>query len=155
MSTKAKIKIVDNDQLRAEIDGLYEKMSQVDLAKWSLAIAKHILDIVGIDHNLVADIADGFRINESWQVDKAGMHDVRQAGFKIHKLARECDDEIQKTALRVAGHAVGSGHMREHSMVASDYAIKTIGMLSSNNINAITREREWQLNELERLFEHE
>ncbi|MEK6189606.1 MAG: hypothetical protein N2A99_01270 [Carnobacterium alterfunditum] len=155
MSTKTKIKIVDNNQLRAEIDELYEKMSQVDLAKWSLSIAKHILNIVGIDYNLVADIADGFQINELWQLDKAGMHDVRQAGFKIHKLARECDDEIRKTALRVAGQAVGSGHMREHSMVASDYAIKTIGLLNSNNINAITREREWQLNELKRLFEHE
>ena len=24
------------------------------------------------------------------------MHDVRQAGFKVHKLARECEDEIKK-----------------------------------------------------------
>jgi len=154
MPTKPKIKIVDNNQLRAEIDELYEKTSQIDLAKWSLSIAKHILDIVGIDYNLIADIADGFQINELWQLDKAGMHDVRQAGFKIHKLARECDDEIRKTALRVAGQAVGSGHMREHAMVASDYAVKTIGLLNSNNINAVTREREWQLNELKRIYQH-
>ena len=45
--------------------------------------------------------------------------------------------------------------MREHSMVASDYAVKTIGLLNSNEINAITREREWQLNELKRTFNHE
>ncbi|WP_373471635.1 putative immunity protein [Carnobacterium alterfunditum] len=154
MPTKPKIKIVDNNQLRAEIDELYEKTSQIDLAKWSLSIAKHILDIVGIDYNLIADIADGFQINELWQLDKAGMHDVRQTGFKIHKLARECDDEIRKTALRVAGQAVGSGHMREHAMVASDYAVKTIGLLNSNNINAVTREREWQLNELKRISQH-
>lgn len=154
MPTKPKIKIVDNNQLRVEIDELYEKMSQVNLAKWSLSIAKHILNIVGIDYNLIADIADGFQINELWQLDKAGMHDVRQAGFKIHKLARECDDEIRKTALRVAGQAVGSGHMREHAMVASDYAVKTIGLLNSNNINAVTREREWQLNELKRIYQH-
>ena len=155
MPTKTKIKIVDNNQLRAEIDELYEKTSQVDLAKWSLSIAKHILDIVGIDYNSVDDTVDGFHTNELLQLDKARMHDVRQAGFKIHKLARECDDEIQKTALRVAGQAVGSGHMREHSMVASDYAVKTIGLLNSNDINAITREREWQLNELKRIFNHE
>ena len=154
MPTKPKIKIVDNNQLRAEIDELYEKTSQIDLAKWSLSIAKHILDIVGIDYNLIADIADGFQINELWQLDKAGMHDVRQAGFKIHKLARECDDEIRKTALRVAGQAVGSGHMREHALVASDYAVKTIGLLNSNNINAVTHEREWQLNELKRISQH-
>ncbi len=86
MPTKPKIKIVDNNQLRAEIDELYEKTSQIDLAKWSLSIAKHILDIVGIDYNLIADIADGFQINELWQLDKAGMHDVRQAGFKSTNL---------------------------------------------------------------------
>ncbi|MEX1377470.1 MAG: putative immunity protein [Eubacteriales bacterium] len=155
MPTKTKIKIVDNNQLRGEIDELYKKTSQVDLAKWSLSIAKHILDIVGIDYNSVDDIVDGFHINELWQLDKARMHDVRQAGLKIHKLARECDDEIQKTALRVAGQAVGSGHMREHSMVASDYAVKTIGLLNSNDVKTITREREWQLNELKRIFNHE
>ncbi|WP_035054925.1 putative immunity protein [Carnobacterium pleistocenium] len=155
MPTKSKIKIKDNNQLRAEIDKLYEKTDQVDLAKWSLSIAQHILDIVNIDYNSVDDIAIGFQTNELWQWHKASMHDVRQAGFKIHKLARECDDEIQKTALRVAGQAVGSGHMREHSMVASDYAIKAIGLLTSKDSNAITREREWQLNELKKIVQHE
>jgi len=78
------------------------------------------------------------------------MYDVRQAGFKIHKLARECDSEIKKTALRVTGQAVGSGRMREHAMVASDYAIKMICLISSNDFEAITKEREWQLNELQK-----
>jgi hypothetical protein len=80
------------------------------------------------------------------------MHDVRQAGFKIHKIARECDSEIKKTALRVVGQAVGSGHMKEHAMVASDYAIKTIGLINSNNMEAITLEREWQLNEIKKFL---
>ena len=150
MPTKVKIKIVDNIQLRAEIDELYERMSQIDLAKWSLLLAKHILDIVDIDYNSVDEIVEGFNVNELWQVGKARMHDVRQAGFKVHKLARECEDEIKKTALRVAGQAVGSGHMREHAMVASDYAIKTINLISSNDFQDITKEREWQLNELKK-----
>lgn len=150
MPTKVKIKIVDNSQLRAEIDELYEKVSQVDLAKWSLLLAKHILDIVGVDYNSVDEIVEGFNVNELWQVGKARMHDVRQAGFKVHKLARECENEIKKTAFRVAGQAVGSGHMREHAMVASDYAIKTIGLISSNDFEAITKERQWQLNKLKK-----
>lgn len=121
MATKVKIKIIDNSELRAEID-------------------YHSIDA----------IVDGFRVNESWQTGKARMHDVRQAGFRIHRIARECDSEIKKTALRVAGQAVASGHMREHAMVASDYAVKTIGLISSNDMDAITREREWQLNELKK-----
>ncbi len=34
MATKTKIKIVDNCELRANIDELYEKASQINLAKW-------------------------------------------------------------------------------------------------------------------------
>ncbi|MBK5242723.1 putative immunity protein [Clostridium sp.] len=152
MTTKVKIKIIDNSELRVEIDELYEKMSQVALAKWSLLMAKHILDIAGIDYNSIDAIVDGFMVNELWQTGNGRMHDVRQAGFKIHKIARECESEIKKTAFRVTGQAVASGHMREHAMVASDYAIKTIDLISSNDIDAITFEREWQLNELKKFL---
>ena len=150
MSTKVKIKIEDNSELRTKIDELYEKTNQVDLAKWSLLMAKHILDIVDIDYHSVEEIVNGFKVNELWQIGEARMYDVRQAGFKIHKLARDSDSEIKKTALRVVGHAVGSGHMREHAMVASDYTIKTINLISPNDFDAITKEREWQLNELKK-----
>jgi len=152
MQTKVKIRIIDNSELRAKIDELYEKVSQVDLAKWSLLMAKHILDTVGIDYNSMDVIVDGFIVNELWQRGEVRMYDVRQAGFKIHKIARECDSEIKKTALRVVGQAVSSGHMREHAMVASDYAIKTIGLISSNDTDAITFERKWQLNELKKFL---
>ena len=150
MPTKVKIKITDNSELRKRIDELYEKTNQVDLAKWSLLMAKHILDIVDIDYHSVEEIVNGFKVNELWQIGEARMHDVRQAGFKIHKLARDSDSDIKKTALRVVGQAVGSGHMREHAMVASDYTIKTINLISPNDFDAITKEREWQLNELKK-----
>lgn len=43
MPTTVKIKIEDNSELRTKIDELYEKTNQVDLAKWSLLMAKHVL----------------------------------------------------------------------------------------------------------------
>ena len=48
------------------------------------------------------------------------MHDVRQAGFKVHKLTRKSKDTILEIALRVVGQAIGIGHMKEHATVASD-----------------------------------
>ena len=120
MPTKAKIKIEDNGELRLKIDELYEKTSQIDLAKWALLLAKHILDIAEIDYHSINAIINGFKVNELWQVGEARMHDVRQAAFKIHKIARASDSEITKTALRVVVQAVGTGHMREHAMVVSD-----------------------------------
>jgi hypothetical protein len=152
MPTKVKIKINDNSELRSMIDSIYEILDQKDLAKWSLLIVKRILNIAEIDYNKIDAIIDGFKVNELWQTGNARMHDVRQAGFKIHKIARECNSEIKKNALRATGQAVASGHMREHAMVASDYAIKTIALISSNDMNAITLEREWQLNEIKKFL---
>ncbi|MGX8797868.1 putative immunity protein [Fusibacter sp. JL298sf-3] len=53
--------------------------------------------------------------------------------------------------MRVVGQAIGSGHMREHSMVASDDAIKVIGLVYENNMDKISQERMWQLEELIRI----
>ena len=103
-----------------------------------------------MDYNSIPEISNGFIVNENWQKGNARMHDVRQASLKIHKLARECEEDL-KTAFRATGHAVASGHMKEHAMVASDYAIKTIGLISSNDIDLITLERYYQLNELKKL----
>jgi hypothetical protein len=127
-------------------------MNQKDLAKWSLIVAKHILDIAGVDYRSIDEIVEGFRINVLWQNNQTTIRDVRQAGFKIHKIARECNSEIKKTTLWAAGQAVSSAHMKEHAMVASDYAIKTIGLISSNDTEAIITERLWQLNELKKLL---
>lgn len=148
MPVKVKIKITDNNEYRAKLEQYYEKVSQVNLSKWSLTVAKHVLAAAGIDYRSYDALSDGFGVNELWQCGKATVHEVRQAGFAIHKAARECGSEIEKTALRSAGQAVASGHMREHAMVASDYAVKTIGLLSGNNVDVITAERQWQLAEL-------
>jgi len=56
MATKVKIKIKDNMELREKIDELYEKTCQIDLAKWSLLMAKHILDIAGINYHSIDEI---------------------------------------------------------------------------------------------------
>jgi len=148
MTTQVKIKIKDNVKLRSKIDELYENTNQIDLAKWSLKIAKRILRVANIDYKDIDVIVEGFKINKLWQKGKASTHDVRQAGFKIHKLARDSESEIQKSTFRTVGQAIASGHMKEHAMVASDYAIKTIEIITNNDTDAITKERKWQLNEL-------
>lgn len=150
--TIRKIKIKDDDELRAQIDSLHERMSQIVLAKWSIKIARHIIETVGIDENKYPEIREGFAVNEMWQAENARMHDVRQAGLKIHKLAREQIDEITKCAFRVIGHAVACGHMKEHAMVASDYAVKVITILYKNDLAKVQEERNFQLTELQNLF---
>ncbi|MEA5078065.1 MAG: hypothetical protein VB013_05800 [Anaerolineaceae bacterium] len=147
--TKVKIKINDIPELRTSLDAIYETKTQIELAQWALNLAQHILTIVGYDYEAATSvIQNGFTTNRQWQSGTARMFDVRQAGFKVHQLAKICDDPVIQAAIRVAGQAVGTGHMREHAMVASDYAIKTINLKYPNDINAVRTEREWQITTL-------
>ncbi len=148
MSTKPKIKIEDNSEFRVKIDKIYEITEQVELAKWSIKCAKHILLLAKVENIEMSDIESGFGINELWQVGKASIYEVRQAGFNLHAVARNCKTEIGRNALRTVGHAVGVGHMKEHAMVCSDYAIKTVQIAFPSNKEKITLERKWQLDAL-------
>ncbi|MDO4500997.1 MAG: hypothetical protein Q4B60_06980 [Erysipelotrichaceae bacterium] len=149
--TIRKIKIIDDDGLREKLDSIYENSSHIKIAKWSLLLAEHIIEIAGINKNDYPPISEGFHINKLWQLGEMRMHDVRQAGFKIHQIARVQEDEIKKTAFRVIGQAIASGHMKEHGMVASDYAIKVINLMYPKNMDRVIEERKWQISELEKL----
>ena len=148
MVTKPKIKIIDNSNLRLEIDKLYELTKQIDLSKWAIKCAKHILPYLEAENIDMKIIENGFNIIELWQNGEVNVHEVRQAGFKIHEVARHCKSEITKNVIRTVGQAVGVGHMREHAMVCSDYAIKSVQIAFPDNFDKITKERQWQLNEL-------
>ena len=148
MPTKVKIKINDIPELRATLDEIYEGKTQLQLAQWALKLAEHILTIVEYNYEDDPIIQFGFDTNRQWQTGAVRMFDVRQAGFKVHQLAKACNDPIIQAALRVAGQAVGTGHMREHAMVASDYSIKAINLKYSGDISAVKAEREWQIRTL-------
>jgi len=150
MTTKVKIKINDAVELREQLNHIYENRSQIELAQWSINLAKHILSLVGYDYENESKIIDGFATNEKWQIGEARMHDVRQAGFKVHQLAKETTDVILQAALRVVGQAIGTGHMREHAMVASDYAVKVINLKFPADMEAVKSEREWQIRAMKR-----
>jgi len=150
MATKTKLKIIDNTSIRAEIDDLYEQTSQINLAKWAIKCAMHILSLTEFEKIDMTSIDNGLKINELWQTGNASVHEIRQAGFKIHKEAQQCKSEITKNAIRTVGQAIGVGHMREHAMVCSDYAVKTIQLAFPDHFDKITQERQWQLNELKK-----
>ncbi|MDK2819871.1 MAG: hypothetical protein KFW07_03475 [Mycoplasmataceae bacterium] len=51
------------------------------------------------------------------------------------------------TCLRVVGHSISIGHMPEHAIVASDYAVKLINIIYNDQENIIN-ERQWQIKAL-------
>lgn len=148
MASRPKIKIVDDIKLRKEIEKNTDFLSQINLAKWAISVAKHVLPYLEKEFPDNGIIENGFKINGLWQKGEATVYQVRQAGFKVHQVARECKDETAKAAARAVGQAVGVGHMRGHAMIAADYAIKTINLAFNNDMVKIIEEREWQLDKL-------
>jgi hypothetical protein len=147
-----KIRITDNTVLRAEIEKLINSLNQADLAKWAVSCAKHVLKFSEKEFPANEAVADGFRTIELWQKENATVHQIRQAGLKIHAVARQCKTEVAKAAIRAAGQAVGTGHMKEHAIICSDYAVKAIQLAFPGDMDKITAEREWQLAELKRFL---
>ena len=149
--TKAKIRIPDDTELRSRLDQEYEDASQVQLCKYSLMLAAHILESINYSCAESDTINEGFLINELWQQGRARIHDVRQISFRIHEIARASEDVNVSAALRVAGHAVAAAHMREHAMVASDYEIQVISLLHSGCLEVVREERMWQIYHLQEI----
>lgn len=147
--SRPKIKIIDNSELREGVDKKSELLNHIDLAKWAISVAKHVLPYLEKEFPDNENIKNGIRVNELWQKGEATVHEVRLAGFKVHEIARKCKSETAKTAARTIGQAIGVGHMKGHAMVATDYAIKTINLAFHNDMCRITKEREWQLYELQ------
>jgi len=146
--SKASIKFVDDNKVRTEILNKYDEYGKEKINIWAMNIITDVLKYVKFDEDILQVIKEGINVNNQWRHGLAKMHDVRKVGFKIHALAREKNDLIEKTALRAIGQAISSGHMKEHAMIASDYYIKLIGMISNNDINLISIERKSQLNRL-------
>lgn len=148
MPTKGKLKIADSDGLRRALDAVYDCATQQQVALWSLDMATRILALAAPEYLENEAVKAGLATNRLWQRGKARMHDVRQAGLRIHRLARECGDEKVTIALRAVGQAVATGHMKEHGMVASDYAIKYTNLAHPNTPEAVIAERTRQIQSL-------
>jgi hypothetical protein len=57
------------------------------LAKWAISVAKHVLPHLEKEFSNKDKIENGFKVNELWQKREANVHQVRQAGFKVHEVA--------------------------------------------------------------------
>lgn len=148
MITKTKIKIDDVTELRALLDKEYVDAGQIELSKYAILLAKHILELTQYKNINNTAITDGLVVIEKWQRGNAKVKDIRQASFKLHDIARACTESIDKVTFRIIGQAIAVAHMKEHAMVASDYSVKLINLLFPNDITSVKQERLWQIETL-------
>ena len=127
--TRRKIKLLDSDDLRKQLDSYYQAASQETCARFGRDLVEHLIELTGFKVGQEPDVEAG------WAVSQA-----RLAG-----QAKQAENPIEQVLLRVIGHAVATAHMKEHAMVASDYAIKLINLAYPDDLAAVQKERQWQL----------
>jgi hypothetical protein len=71
-------------------------LNYVRLAKWAINIATHVLPYLEEEFPNEEKIRNGLNIYGRWQNGEAKVHEVRQAGLKVHEVAREYQKKLQK-----------------------------------------------------------
>ena len=147
---RPKIRITDDAEQRDRLCRLLVAQNQHDLATWAMQCVQHILPL--LPDAVEADaVHDAFDLLKRWQNGQTDVAQLRQTGFALHKLAKEQQNPVATAVLRAAGQAVGVGHMKEHAPVCSDYAVKAVGLANGQNPQAVSQERQWQLEQLQQI----
>jgi len=147
---RPKIRIADDAEQRDRLYRLLVAQNQHDLATWAMQCVQHILPL--LPDAVEADaVHDAFGLLKRWQNGQADVAQLRQTGFALHKLAKEQQNPVATAVLRAAGQAVGVGHMKEHAPVCGDYAVKAVGLVNGQNPQAVSQERQWQLEQLRQI----
>lgn len=147
---RPKIRIADDAEQRDHLCRLLVTQNQHDLATWAMQCVQHILPLLH-DAAEADAVHDAFDLLKRWQNGQTDVAQLRQTGFALHKLAKEQQNPVATAVLRAAGQAVGVGHMKEHAPVCGDYAVKAVGLANGQNPQAISQERQWQLEQLQRI----
>lgn len=147
-----KIKIIDNEKMRIEIEEKLEEFPQKILARWALRVSSNYLNM--LDEHLIDDprIQLGIDTLEQRIHGNIRAHDLRKVGFTVNELAKESKSDISKYAARSFAQAIATGHMRSHALVSSDYAVKVSNLLTGNSKKGASLERENQLLLIENVF---
>lgn len=138
------IKSIDDDiELRKELYNIFESKSHKDIAKYSLLLGRHILDITNTQ--TCEEITQAFEISQKWQDGKAKFADARAAAIRLHRLAHNEEDPITEKVYRVMVQVAATPHVKNHAMIASDYAVKLISQIYPDNIDEVSKERQTQI----------
>jgi len=86
-------------------------LQQAPFAEWALCIGTHMMQIAAPEYLEDEIIANGYNKILLCRDGKTRMNEVRQSGFEIHQMAKECADNGNKLDLRVVGHVVATGHI--------------------------------------------
>jgi hypothetical protein len=133
------------------------KAEQKILALWAADCAEHVLPFFEEKYPEDERPRKAIIACREWvKTSIFRMADVRKAALDAHTAARVTQEEDKDAiaAARSAGHAIATAHVPTHAFGAAAYAIKAAALHSKNAKVAITRERDWQLERLRKIAQH-
>jgi len=149
-----KISIDDDPGIRSQIEGLTGELSQQQLAKWALVIAKKAMQYVDDNQKHDRQLRLAIDANELWQVNLASVYQVRQASAKVEAMIANSTSSIGAAALECISWAIASAYVDENALRAADQAIKLVNLTQPNDPAAVTAERQWQYQQLAELVQN-
>jgi hypothetical protein len=136
-------KIDDIPELKNKLITFSELKTHMEMSKYALLLAEHILNISGIERSTA--IEECFAIITKWQDGEAKFQDALQVAGRINRLAREEKNLIKAKTLRAMGQVAATPHVRWHALVASEYAIVITNLMYPKDFGKVKEERELQI----------
>ncbi|MEL7569732.1 MAG: putative immunity protein [Eubacteriaceae bacterium] len=135
--------IQDDVELREELQKIFESKSHKAMVKYSLLLGRHIMDLTNTQP--CGEISEAYEISEKWLEGKAKFTEARAAAIKIHRLAHNEEDPVMEKVYRIMVQVAATPHVKNHALIASDYAIKLINTMYPDNAQEVSRERQEQI----------
>ncbi|MDR1033745.1 MAG: DUF3781 domain-containing protein [Bifidobacteriaceae bacterium] len=133
----------DIPELKARLIEAFDTKTWRNVAKYSLLLANHILQLADIPKSDA--INKCYEISERWQNGYATFQEARALAGEIHALARAESNLIREKALRCVAQVALVPHVKRHALIASDYAVKVVNLMHPNDMNEVRKEREAQI----------
>ena len=142
-----KLKILDDDRKRLELEQILVQLPQKQLAQWAMKHATRFMALIDIGDDLkkqqiLTQVQEVFEVRLE---GKVSAYELRKAGFLAQQLSQQAKSPVSKYAARVFAQAVATAHMRGHAIVSADYAVKVINLQSPDDMQAVVRERKKQI----------
>lgn len=142
-----KLKILDDSQKRLELEQILVQLPQKYLALWAMETSNRYTDMIDIGDDLKKQqiLTQVQEVFEARLAGNVSAYELRQAGFLAQQLSQQAKSPVSKYAARVFAQTVATAHMRGHAIVSADYAVKVINLQSSDDMQAVVRERKQQI----------
>lgn len=113
------------------------------LVNWAANCAERVLPLFEAESDDPRP-RKAIEVARSWVKGEASTGEAQMAAYAAHAAAREAKSPMAKSAARTSGQAVATAHFADHSLVAFEYALKTIKIAGQS----LEDEYVWQISNI-------